>query len=96
MAKFIIDHVANPNKLLPIQLDVTESFKVKSVKLDGGVGLDFVRVENDGNTLVERQMKLTNAITLLSFARPTIERGTLILVLRNPTNKSIWFKVTIE
>jgi len=93
---FIIDHIANPNKLLPIHLEVTESFKVKDVKLEGGVGLDFVRIESNDATLVEHRMKLANAITFLKFARPTVERGTLILVIRNPTDKPIPFKVTIE
>jgi hypothetical protein len=93
---YIIDHIANPNKLLPIQIDVTESFKVKDVKLEGGVGLDFVRIESNGTTLAEHRMKLASAITFLKFAKPTVERGTLILVLRNPTDKPIQFKVTIE
>jgi hypothetical protein len=93
---YIIDHIASPNKLLPIQLDVTESFQIKNVKLEGGIGLNFVRVESNGKVLAEHCMKLANAVTFLRFAQPTVEQGTLTLVIRNPTNKPVQFKVTIE
>jgi hypothetical protein len=96
MSKYIIDHVANPNKLLPIQIDVTESFKLANVKLEGGVGLDFVRAESNGIKLVEHRMKLASAVTFLKFARPEIAKGSLTLVIANPTNKPVQFKVTIE
>jgi hypothetical protein len=93
---FIIDHIANANKILPIQLDVTESFRVKNVQLEGGSGIEVIEVKSNGEVLLQHTMKLAVAVTLLKIARPTIEKGTLILLLRNPTNKPVQFKVTIE
>ena len=91
-----IDVTVTAGRRKPIVIDVDEAFTLKKATLEKGKGLTFVSVHLGDEVLFNKEMSLVMAINLLNIRAPTIPKGELRLVVRNPSTQPIELVLKIE